>query len=374
MRVVFAGGGTGGHFYPLLAVAEALRERAKHEAFSEVRMYYFSTDPYSQKDLDELGIEFRSIIAGKQRVYASVQNIFDVFKMGLGIFQALWKLFKVFPDVVFAKGGFASVPTTIAAYLLRIPIIIHESDSVPGRANMLASKMAYRIAVSYPEAAEYFPKDKVAVTGQPVRSSVATPIRGAGFDYMGLDKSLPVLAVFGGSLGAKKINDAVVDALPEILNHFQVVHQTGEQHFKIVEEQAKLSLMDSEFSDRYHPYPFLEPLAYQMIGGVSKLVITRAGSSLFEFAAWQVPVIAIPITKTNGDHQRKNAYNYARAGAGQVIEEGNLTSHILVAEIMRIFENEEMYQNMQVAASQFYRPGASDTIAGEILRIALSHQ
>lgn len=374
MKVVFAGGGTGGHVYPLLAVAESVREKAKKQAFSEVKLYFFSDSPYSQKDLDDLSIEYRSVMAGKRRLYSSVQNFFDIFKMFFGIFQAFFKLFRIFPDVVFAKGGYASVPTIIAAYILRIPIIIHESDSVPGRANKLAAKMAYRIAVSYPEAAEYFPPEKTAVTGQPIRADVATPIRGAGYEYMGLEKDLPVLAIFGGSQGARIINDAVIGVLPQLVEQFQVVHQTGEKNFTIVKETAKLALMESDHERRYHPYPFLDPLAYQMVGGVSRLVLTRAGSSLFEFAAWGVPAIAIPITKTNGDHQRKNAYNYARTGAGYVIEEANLTPNLLIAEINRIMQDRKMYEDMQLASQEFYKPGAADTIAEEIIRISLSHR
>ncbi len=374
MKVVFAGGGTGGHFYPLIAVAEALREVTKDKAFAEVRLYYFSNNPYNQTDLDELGIEFRSVMAGKMRLYASVQNFFDIFKVCIGVFQALWKLFLIFPDVVFAKGGFASFPTIVAAYILRIPIIIHESDSVPGRANKLVAKMAYRIAISYKETTAFFPKEKTAYTGQPIRTDVATPIRGAGFDYMGLEKETPVIAIFGGSQGAKIINEAIIGVLPQLIEKYQVIHQTGSEHFNSVKETAELVLGSSEYARRYHPYPFLEPLAYQMIGGVAKLVITRAGSSLFEFAAWGVPAIAIPITKSNGDHQRKNAYNYARTGAGQVIEEQNLTPHILVAEIDRIMQNEALYGDMRAAAGNFYQPGAARIIAEEILAITLSHE
>lgn len=374
MRVVFTGGGTGGHFYPLLAVAESLRELSNKQAFVEFKMYYFSDKPYNQNDLDELGIEFRSVVAGKLRVYASFKNVVDIFKVFLGVMQALWKLFAVFPDVVFAKGGYASFPTIVAAFVLRIPIIIHESDSVPGRVNKISSKLAYRIAVSYREAAEYFPKEKTAYTGQPIRRDIATPIKGAGLEYMGLQSDVPIIAVFGGSQGAKILNDAIMGVLLELVDKYQIIHQTGVGHFESVKETAKLVLSDSKNSSRYKPLPFMEPLAYQMVGGVAKLVITRAGSSLFEFAAWETPAIAIPITKTNGDHQRKNAYNYARTGAGQVIEESNLTPNILVAEIDRIMQNDILYNNMKLASSNFYQSGAASTIAQEILNVTLSHE
>jgi UDP-N-acetylglucosamine--N-acetylmuramyl-(pentapeptide) pyrophosphoryl-undecaprenol N-acetylglucosamine transferase len=182
------------------------------------------------------------------------------------------------------------------------------------------------------------------------------------------------LAVFGGSQGAKVINDAVMSVLPELLKYFQVVHQTGPQHFEEMQATAKLALLDSDLSSRYHPFPFLDALAYQMVGGVSKIVITRAGSSLFEFAAWDVPAVVIPIEKSNGDHQRKNAYAYARTGAGIVIEEPNLTPHILLAEITRIMQNDEMYQGMKQAAKNFYKEGAATQIAEEMLRIALGHE
>ena len=373
MKVVITGGGTGGHFYPLIAVVESLLELSADKGFREVKVFYFSNNPYKQKELDELGIEFRYVNAGKMRLYPSLENFLDLFKVFVGIFQALVKLFKIFPDVVFAKGGYASFPTVVAAYILRIPIIIHESDSVPGRANKLAGKLAYRIAVSYPEAIQYFPKEKTAFTGQPIRKEVEKPIKDAGYDYMGLDRSLPVISIFGGSQGAAFINEAVLSVLPELLKDFQVVHQTGESHLEYVKENAKLVLHDSEFPERYHPYPFFDALAYKMIGGVSQLVITRAGSSLFEFAAWGVPTIAVPITISNGDHQRKNAYALAMSGAGQVIEESNMTPNILLNEIRRILQNSQIYESMVLSTQQFYKPGASKVIAEEIIKISLSH-
>src|SRR5258708_16068996 len=176
MKILFGGGGTGGHVYPIIAVAEELNAIIETEKILEARLYYLSTAPYDRKALYDNGITFVKINAGKLRRYFSFANIFDVVKTGIGIVNALVTMFFICPDVVFSKGGYASFPVLVAARLFGIPVIIHESDSVPGRTNLWAAKFAKRIAVSYEEASEFFPKEKTAYTGQPVRKGIRSPL------------------------------------------------------------------------------------------------------------------------------------------------------------------------------------------------------
>ena len=169
MKIMLTGGGTGGHFYPLIAIAEKLNEIAEKEKIINLKLYYMSDTPYDKRMLFENGITYLEIPTGKIRIYASVRNFFDMFKTATGAFLGLVTMFFVYPDVVISKGGYSAFPAVFAARLLRIPVIIHESDSIPGRMNMWSSKFAYRIAISWPAAGDYFPKEKTALTGQPIR-------------------------------------------------------------------------------------------------------------------------------------------------------------------------------------------------------------
>jgi len=377
MRIVLTGGGTGGHFYPLIAVAEATRAIADKEKLVGLKMYYYSDSPYDKEALFENGIEYREITAGKLRVYGSSKNIFDMFKAAFGTIEATFSLFYLYPDVIFSKGGYSAFPVIFAARILRIPVIIHESDTVPGRVNIWAGKFAKRVAVSYDEAAVYFPKDKAVVTGQPLREIIKEKKPTGSFEYLKLDPTVPTLLVLGGSLGAEAINNAIIDALPELLKKYQIIHQTGINNFDEIAARAKFITQETpELAARYKPFTFLNPLALKMAAGAASLVISRAGSTIFEIAAWGIPSIIIPIPaeNSNGDHQRKNAFNYARHGAATVIEQGNLSTPILLSEISHFFEQPGKMEKMSAAAKAFATPDAAAKIAREVVDIALSHE
>jgi UDP-N-acetylglucosamine--N-acetylmuramyl-(pentapeptide) pyrophosphoryl-undecaprenol N-acetylglucosamine transferase len=374
MKVVFTGGGTGGHFFPIIAVAEELNDQIEKQHIAEAKLYYFADDPYDERLLFENGIEFRQISAGKLRIYPSLKNFTDLFVTLQGIFQAIFKLFAVYPDVVFAKGGYSSFPTLFAARLMRIPVIIHESDSAPGRVNKWASKFAKRIAISYKEAIDYFPKDKTALTGQPVRKTVMHPTTNGAKEFLALAENIPTILVLGGSQGATLINETIINALPRLIDKYQIIHQTGKEHIKGVEENTTLSIGKSEYRNRYKPFGFLNPLALSMSAALADVVITRAGSTLFEVASWGIPSIVIPFTASNADHARKNAFNYARVGAGLVIEEKNLGPELLLSELERITTDKTAHNEMSKAAKEFFDPHAAERIVEEIVAIGLSHE
>lgn len=374
MKIVLTGGGSGGHFYPIIAVAQAIRKVIREEKLLEAELYYMAPTPYDKKALFENGITFRKTSAGKLRRYFSIMNFFDVFRTAWGILSAFKKMFSIFPDVVFSKGGYVSVPVVLAARLLGIPVVIHESDSVPGKANKWAGKFATRVAVSYPEAAQYFPKDKIAHTGNPLRSEVLFPVKEGAREFLGIEENTPVVLVLGGSQGAQIINENIIDALPEIVQNYQIIHQTGQNNFIITQETVNVVLQNNAKKNRYKPYPFLDTLTLRMAAGVADLVISRAGSTIFEIAAWGIPSIIIPISSSNGDHQRQNAFNYGRTGACTVIEESNLTSHILTAEIRRIFDRPGEREKMAAAAKQFAKINSAELIAREIITIGLEHE
>lgn len=378
MKIVITGGGTGGHFYPLMAVADSILQQAREQTLVPPRIFYAGPDEYNPKELFERGIDFMHIPAGKRRINPSgigvINNFIDIFRMGTGCVIALIKMFALFPDVVFAKGGYASFPTLLAAKILGIPVIIHESDTVPGRVNAWAGKFAKRIAVSFKESAEHFDAKKVAYTGNPVRKEIATPLSTGAFEYLELDKTLPVISVLGGSQGSKKINDLMMRVIPELTKNYQIIHQTGKAHLEIVTGMSKLALDGATHPERYKPVGYMSSMVIRMVASISNVIVSRAGSGIFEIAVWGVPSILIPITDSHGDHQRKNAYNYARAGGGVVIEEANLTPQILVHEIERIISDRQLHDNMAIAAKNFARTDASEVIAKEVLNLALRHE
>ena len=374
MKIAFTGGGTGGHFYPIVAVAESVRELADNEKIIGLKLYYLSDDPYDKEALFANGVEFLHISAGKRRLYSSIQNFFDIFKTAYGCVGALFSLFALYPDVVFSKGGYSSFPVLVAARILQVPVVIHESDCYPGRVNVWAGKFAKKVAVSYDEAAAFFPKDKVAEVGQPIRKEILDRKTEGAFEYLKLDHNIPTILVLGGSQGAEIINDAILDVITTLVKDYQIIHQTGVKNIDGVKARAEFFLHDNENKDRYVPMAFLTPLALKMASGAASLVISRAGSTIFEIASWGIPSIIIPINESNGDHQKKNAFNYARHGAATVIEEGNLSSGILVAEIKRFFGDKERQAKMAQAAKNFSQPDAAQKIARALLDLALSHE
>lgn len=376
MKIVLTGGGSGGHFYPLIAVAEELRMLAEQKNILQMEIHYFAHTKYDEKALFDNQISFSKVPAGKLRRYFSLENISDIFKTGFGFFVALYKLFVLYPDVVFSKGGFAAVPVVLAAKVLRIPIIIHESDTIPGRTTKLTAKYADRIAISFKEASKYFDSKKVALVGHLVRRELQKPISEGAYEYLKLNPTIPTIFIMGGSQGAKIINDAILNVLPDLLEKYQVIHQTGVKNFEEIKMHASVILENqSDLQEKYHPYPYLNPLALRMCAGVATLVVSRAGaSSIAEIAWWGTPSIVIPITDSNGDHQRKNAFSYGATGAASVIEEKNLTPQIFLQEVRRIIDDSELQSNMKKATELSRYENAAKTIASELISIGFKHE
>jgi UDP-N-acetylglucosamine--N-acetylmuramyl-(pentapeptide) pyrophosphoryl-undecaprenol N-acetylglucosamine transferase len=374
MKILFTGGGTGGHFYPIIGVAQSIDKVVKEQHLLPPDLYYMAPTPYDARTLFENNIVYIPISAGKVRRYFSLLNFFDLFKTAWGIIKATYAVYKLYPDVIFGKGGYASFPVLFAAKILRIPVIIHESDSKPGRVNAWAAKFARRIAISYPTAAQYFPADKVAFTGNPIRKDVAEPLTVSAYEYLKLKQDIPTIFVIGGSLGSKIINDTVIDALPTLVEKYQIIHQTGKANFKEVTTTSTVVLSGNPNAGNYRPIQYLNPLELRMAAGVARVIVSRAGSTIFEIAAWGKPSIIIPISEAVSHDQTSNAFAYARSGGAEVIEENNLGTHVLVSEIDRIIGSPDVWQKMSDGAKSFARLDAADKIATEIVNIALQHE
>ena len=378
MRILFTGGGTGGHFYPIISIAEELNKLVKEKRLFNLELYFMSPTPYNQGMLFERGIIYKKNSAGKVRraagVLSSIRNFFDLFRTAWGVVVSLVEVYRLYPDVIFGKGGYTSFPVLMAGKLLRIPVVIHESDSVPGRVNLWAGKFAQRIALSYREAAQYFPAEKVAYTGQPVREDISQPHVAGARDFLQSEDNIPVVLILGGSQGAQRINETVMEGIKKIVEKVIVIHQTGANNIAEVKATAEAILFDSQYKNRYKAFDYLNPLALRMAAGVASVVVSRAGSTIFEIASWKVPAIIVPINEQVSRDQHSNAFAYARSGACEVIEEKNLRPNILAAEIERLATDEPTRTKMIEAAKAFYKPDAAKLIAEEVLKIALSHE
>lgn len=378
MKIVFTSAGSGGHFYPIIAIAEAMSDLVREKRLIAPKLYYLAPDPFDQKALFENGITYISIPAGKIRRYASIRNFTDFFLTLIGILSALITLFRLYPDVVMSKGGYGSVPTVLAARILRIPVIIHESDAKPGRANLFASKFATKIAISFKGTEKYFPEkvqSKIAHTGIPIRKALTRVETEGARQYLDLEPQIPTILILGGSQGATRINETVLSALPDLVSFVNIIHQTGQANIKNVEAVARVELANESHTSRYHPIDYLSEVSLQRAAGIADLIISRAGAnSIAEISLWKRPAIIIPIPESVSHDQRTNAYTYAETGAAIVIEDENLTPHLLVSEIRRIINDPELSKRMVLGASGFVDTNAARTLASEILGTALSHE
>ena len=378
MKIAFAGSGTGGHFYPNIAIAEAVTDLVRQQHLLAPRFYYLAPMEFDKQALYDNEIRFIRIRAGKVRRYRSFSNVTDAIKTVWGTCTAIWVLFWLYPDVIISKGGYASVPITIAARVLRIPLIIHESDAKPGRGNLLASKWAQKIAISFASAQKYFPpsvQSKIARTGIPVRKELAHLETEGAKEYLQLDPALPTVLILGGSSGSERINETVISALPELIASANIIHQTGRANIKAVTSLARLTLEKDPHAARYHPVDYMNGLTLRRAAGAADLVVSRAGStSIAEIALWAKPSILIPIPEDVSHDQRLNAYAYAQTDAAVVLEQANLTPHILASEIRRILGDSVLRAKMAARAKGFTDLDAATLIAKEAIDIGLSHE
>lgn len=377
MRIVLIGGGTGGHFYPLIAVAEALEDICKERKLLEPELVYVGPEPFDPTALLEHDIRHVHSVAGKMHRHR-IFNVFGMLATTVGAVRSIFQMYALYPDAVFSTGGYAAFPVLFAARVLRIPVIIYDADASPGRVSRWSSKFARWIGVAHQDAAAGFPtkvRHKIARIGHPIRKEIEAPAKEGGHQFLRLDPAIPTVFVMGGSQGAQAINSAVLDALPQLLERYNVVHQAGKANLEEVGGIASVVLRDNPHADRYRVFGLLNTLAIRMAAGIATIVVARAGSgTIFEVASWGLPAILIPIPEDVSHDQTENAFSYSRTGACAVIEQRNLTPHILAAEIDRIVRTPELIASMAAAARAFARPKAAYKIANILLETALEHE
>lgn len=365
-RIILAGGGTGGHIFPLIPVARALRDTLGPETEF---LYLGPAGTLEKKVMNEAGIASIPILSGKWRRYFDLRNITDVFKNIAGFIQSLFHLYRHMPDAVFSKGAYAAVPVVFAAWVYRIPILTQDSDATPGVANKIMGKFADRIAVAYPSATRFFEPGRVAITGNPIREGFLLGNAERARDRFACPPGKQTILILGGSLGARSINLAVLRILPRLLERFFVIHQTGEKnHDEVLRRLEECSL--GETSGRYHVSPFFDTGELSDALALADLVVSRAGANtISEIAAVGKPAILIPLPSAANDEQRMNAYEIARAGGALVLEESNLGENILAGKIEQLLGDAPLRAKMIEAIRTFHHPDAAIRIAEGIVTL-----
>jgi UDP-N-acetylglucosamine--N-acetylmuramyl-(pentapeptide) pyrophosphoryl-undecaprenol N-acetylglucosamine transferase len=371
MKILFTGGGTAGHIMPIVAVSREIR---KIFPGKELKFYYLGPkDNFASIFLSQENIKIKHILAGKIRRYLTplslLQNVLDIcFKIPLGILQSFFLIFFLAPDLTFSKGGYGALPATFSSWLLQIPVFLHESDIAPGAANIFLSRFAKEIFISFSvKQVEGFPLNKMIMTGNPIRNEILSGSFDEAREFFGLTGEKPVVLIMGGSQGAQRINDMILEILPSLLNEFEIIHQCGEKNFNLVNQEAKV-MISKETEKYYHLIPFMRENELRCAYAASLIATSRAGAnSISEIAAKGLPSILIPLKESAQNHQQKNAYAYAQEGACLVIEEENLTPHFFLEKLKFLAYRPQELERMRNAALSFSQPNAARIIAGYLL-------
>lgn len=347
-RIILTGGGTAGHVTPNIALIPKLKELGYDI------QYIGSYEGIEKELIEPFGIPYHGISSGKLRRYFSVQNFTDPFRVIKGFGEARKLIKDLKPDVIFSKGGFVSVPVVLAGKKCKVPVIIHESDMTPGLANKIAIPSASKVCCNFPETLENLPKGKAVLTGSPIRQELLSGNKIAAMDMCGFTADKPVILVIGGSLGSVIVNNAVREALPELLNHFQIIHLCGkgktDELLKNTKGYCQFEYIKNELRD---------------IFALADIVISRAGANaICELLALRKPNLLIPLSaKASRGDQILNARSFERQGFSLVIEEEELSKASLLQAVQNLYDNRSTFMDAMRSSGQ---QDSIDTIIGLI--------
>ncbi|MEL3908917.1 MAG: undecaprenyldiphospho-muramoylpentapeptide beta-N-acetylglucosaminyltransferase [Treponemataceae bacterium] len=366
MKIVFTGGGTAGHIFPGLAVVKEIRKLNS----LEIKLAWIGSKKESERTwVEENNIDFYSIPTGKLRRYFSLQNVLDFFNVFAGVIKSIFLLLKIKPNLLFSKGGFVAVPPCIAAKILRIPIIIHESDFSPGLTTRITSKFARKIFVSYEETIKMFsPKVQryCVYTGNPVREKFYTASAKTGKIFLGVqDNAKKILLVMGGSLGAKQINDLVYETIVDLCENFFVVHQLGRENFsQHLEIESRLAEKNPTLLSCYKAFDFIGSEMPDLLAA-SDIIVSRAGAnSLWEIISQHKPSLLIPLStgSSRGD-QIENANFFSSAGCVETLIDDEASPENFLTKLLTILKDSEKLKSMVEACKKILPEPASKKIA-----------
>jgi len=351
-KILLSGGGTGGSVAPLLAVAEELKipqtpfDKGGKNAFE---FFWLGTKFGPEREMvEQAGIKFKEISGGKWRRYFSLKNFVDIFKIKLGFFQAFFIMLKWRPDLVMSAGSFISVPIVWAAWILRVPALIHQQDIHPGLANKLMAPLARTVTVTFEKSLIDYGKKAIWI-GNPTRRSLEIP--NPKFQFPNINNSLPVVLILGGGTGAAAINKLVEDGLSELTKFCQIIHVTGKD--KPI-TNCQLSITN------YAQCEFLEADKMAAAMKSADAVVTRAGLSfLSELSYLGKPTIIIPMPDS---HQEANAAFFKANKAAVVVEQKYLTPKNFCEMIKALLEDEARRKQLAINIKQIMKPEASEAM------------
>lgn len=367
IRIIIAGGGTGGHVLPAIAVIEELR--ARDIAFEP--LWIGGSSGVEREAAERAGIAFRVVPVGKLRRYPDLKTAADALRIPAGIARS-WTIVRAFrPDVIFSTGGFVSVPTVVAGSR-RAPVLTHEQTAILGLATRINLRFAHQLAVSWDQTALLSKRRVAIVTGNPVRASLFGGDHARGLARFGFSAELPVVYVTGGARGASRLNQRIGETLPSLLAHCQVIHQTGPASMNSDAESLRVArrLWSEELRNRYVVTEFIgEELCD--VYAAADLVVGRAGAgTVAELAALGKPSILIPLPQSGGGEQDVNAALMSTAGAACVIKQADVTPDRLKHEIIDLISDHARLNLMSMAATTLGKIDAASRLVDELLRLS----
>lgn len=369
IRMVIAGGGTGGHVLPAISVLEELRRRN----IDVDGLWIGSRGGVEQQAAENAGIRYVAVSTGKLRRYVDLQTLADSVRVPVGIAQA-WRHVRSFkPDVIFSTGGFVSVPTVVAGARIA-PILTHEQTTIVGLATKINARFADVLALSYDRTRAMAAglKPKLVVTGNPVRLSLLEGDAARGLARFGFDPTLPLLYVTGGARGASPLNERVEALLPELLQHCQILHQTGpaDANDDAARLRAKRASWPDELQRRYQVVEFVRDELADVYAAAA-LVLARAGAgTIAELPLVGKPAIFIPLPRSGGGEQDVNARMLGDAGAAVVIPQADATPERLRSELLALLIDQQRLAEMAAKSKALGRPDAAARLVDELLALA----
>ncbi len=366
--VVLTGGGTGGHIYPAIAVAQVLKNDPEI-----TRIYYIGCARNPEKDIAEKeGLEFYPINVSGMPRKPGLKFLAWCFELLTATLVAVRYLSRVKPDAVFGTGGYVTGPVLIAARLLGIPYVIHDPDAYPGMVNKLMSKWAESVSLAFEDAKIHIKNQNIKIRGNPVRKNLGNTGKNTAKKELGLNPDKKTILAIGGSQGAKTINDAISGVVPVFINEFgfQVIHQTGKKNFDEYIKNFYEKNPGLRENPAYLVKPYFEDMSLPL--NAADIAVSRAGSlSISELNLCELPAVLIPYPYAAADHQRFNAKAMENSGASLYLEDAQCSPEKLVELINSVLSNPDKFNEMKKANKSLAKPDSASHIVREIKRVAV---
>jgi len=368
IRILLTGESAAGHLSPIIAVYESIKKITEKSNKKVDFMLISSRSHFLREMFEETGVVYKVVRTPKYKKSFPMQSMIDFFKYVISFLQAVVYVFNYMPDVIFSKGGHASLPVVLAGWIFHIPVLIHESDAVARPIDKFMFRFAKKITISFENTKDIYNSKKTLFTGHPVRSFIVEGDKEKAIESFDIDRKKRVILFMAGSEGAEKINNLIMSILPTLLKKYEIVHQCGIGNYDKV--RSVVERMNIPNLDSYHLFPFFKRRIADAYA-VCDLVVSRAGANtVSEIMTVGKPSILIPLASAVSDKQTKNAFYYYERGASVLVSEKNLRPNLIINTINEIFKNSLKTIEMRKAAKQMSHPEASRKIAEEIIKLA----